>query len=54
MFFLYGGMVWGVELVHMVRVGCGIKKARGFNPYILYRRFMRIYSEYPISNIQTT
>ena len=30
MMFLYVGMVWRVELVHMVRVGCGIKKARGF------------------------
>ena len=52
--FSYGGMMCGTELVPMVRVGGGIKKARGFNPYILYRRFMRIYSEYPISNIQTT
>ena len=47
--------MWGVELVHMVWVGGGIKKARGVNSYILYRRFMRIYSsEYPISNIKTT
>ena len=30
MIFLYVWMVWGVELVHIVRVGCGIKKARGF------------------------
>ena len=29
MIFLYGGMVWGVELVPMVWVGGGIKKARG-------------------------
>ena len=29
MLFLYGGMVWGVELVHIVRVENGIKKARG-------------------------
>ena len=28
LFFLNGGMVWGVELVHIVRVGGGIKKAR--------------------------
>ena len=28
MIFLEWGMVWGVELVHMVWVGGGIKKAR--------------------------
>ena len=54
MIFLCGGMVWGVELVHMVEVGGGIKKSQGVYSYILYRRFMRIYTEYPISNIQTT
>ena len=31
MIFLYGRMVWGVELVPMVWVGGGIKKARGVN-----------------------
>ena len=31
MIFLCGGMVWGVELVPMVWVGGGIKKARGVN-----------------------
>ena len=29
MIFSYGGMVCGTELVPMVRVGVGIKKARG-------------------------
>ena len=29
MIFLCGGMVWGVELVPMVRVGGGIKKSQG-------------------------
>ena len=28
MIFSYGGMVWGVELVHMVLVGGGIKKSQ--------------------------
>ena len=29
MIFLSKGVVWAVELVHMVSVGGGIKKARG-------------------------
>ena len=48
------GMVWGVDWIHLVWVGVGIKKARGVNPNVMYRRLRRIYSEYPISNIETT
>ena len=54
MTFLCRGMVWGVDWIHLVRVGVGIKKPRGVNLNVLYRRLMRIYSEYRISNIQTT
>ena len=46
--------VCGVDWVHLVWVGVGIKKARGVNPNVLYWRLQRIYSEYRISNIQTT
>ena len=46
MIFSYGGMVCGTELVPMVRVGVGIKKARGstfqeictFQAIIAFRR----------------
>ena len=30
------GNVWGVDWVHLVWVGVGIKKARGVNPNVLY------------------
>ena len=46
MIFLCGGMVWGVELVPLVWVGGGIKKARGVvGPGNMHFRYYLSHSE---------